>query len=104
MYGDSILTTPHTVTGSIGVVGGWLFDKGLKKRLGVGHLERIGLVEYPRMPSAVSEGLRFLGSLAQGTFAPDNGPWGDYLRLQAQLNGRPLLLLPHGQFSLCVSH
>jgi protease-4 len=35
MEGDVIVTSPHTITGSIGVIGGWLYDDGLKERLGV---------------------------------------------------------------------
>lgn len=35
MEADAIVTTPHTVTGSIGVIGGWMYDAGLKERLGV---------------------------------------------------------------------
>ncbi|MBN1885389.1 MAG: signal peptide peptidase SppA [Candidatus Krumholzibacteriota bacterium] len=35
MYGDSIVAAPSTITGSIGVIGGWLYDKGLYDRLGV---------------------------------------------------------------------
>jgi protease-4 len=34
MYGDAILATPNTVTGSIGVIGGWAYNKGLKEKLG----------------------------------------------------------------------
>ncbi|MDZ7393053.1 MAG: S49 family peptidase [candidate division KSB1 bacterium] len=35
MYGDSIVSTPATITGSIGVIGGWLWNKGLGDRLGM---------------------------------------------------------------------
>ncbi len=35
MYGDKIVAAPVTITGSIGVIGGWLYDKGLKDKLGV---------------------------------------------------------------------
>lgn len=34
MYADTIVAAPHTVTGSIGVIGVWLYDNGLKKSLG----------------------------------------------------------------------
>ncbi|MBT3343021.1 MAG: hypothetical protein HN712_25260 [Gemmatimonadetes bacterium] len=35
MEADAIVTSPHTITGSIGVIGGWMYDDGLKERLGV---------------------------------------------------------------------
>jgi protease-4 len=34
MYGDTIVAAPNTITGSIGVIGGWFYDKGLKEKLG----------------------------------------------------------------------
>jgi protease-4 len=35
MYGDDIIASPITLTGSIGVIGGWLYNKELKEKLGV---------------------------------------------------------------------
>lgn len=35
MYGDTIVAAPGTITGSIGVIGGWLYNKGLKESLGM---------------------------------------------------------------------
>ncbi len=35
MNGDKIVAGPNTVTGSIGVIGGWLWDKGFGSRLGM---------------------------------------------------------------------
>lgn len=35
MYADTILASPMTVTGSIGVIGGWYYNKGLKEKIGV---------------------------------------------------------------------
>ncbi len=35
MDGSKILTTPMTITGSIGVIGGWLWDDGLGEKLGL---------------------------------------------------------------------
>lgn len=35
MYGDTILAGPNTVTGSIGVIGGWIYDKSLSSKLGM---------------------------------------------------------------------
>lgn len=34
MYADTIVTTPGTLTGSIGVIGGWFYNSGLKESLG----------------------------------------------------------------------
>jgi len=35
MYGDKILAGPSTITGSIGVIGGWLYDTGFSSKLGL---------------------------------------------------------------------
>jgi len=34
MDADTIMTTPFTVTGSIGVIGGWVWDEGFGKKIG----------------------------------------------------------------------
>jgi protease-4 len=34
MYSDAIVAAPNTITGSIGVIGGWLYDKGFKASIG----------------------------------------------------------------------
>jgi protease-4 len=35
MYGNRIIAGPTTITGSIGVIGGWLYDKGFSDKLGM---------------------------------------------------------------------
>lgn len=35
MYGDTILAAPNTITGSIGVIGGWAYNNGLKEKIGL---------------------------------------------------------------------
>ncbi len=35
MYGDTIVASPTTLTGSIGVIGGWIYNKELKEKLGI---------------------------------------------------------------------
>src|SRR4030043_39124 len=35
MYADTIVAAPNTITGSIGVIGGGFYDKGLKEKLGM---------------------------------------------------------------------
>jgi len=35
MYADTIVAAPGTITGSIGVIGGWIYNKGLKESLGL---------------------------------------------------------------------
>jgi len=37
MNGSKIVAGPNTVTGSIGVIGGWLWDKGFAARLGMSN-------------------------------------------------------------------
>ena len=42
MYGDTIVAGPNTITGSIGVIGGWLYDKGFSDKIGMtsDHVQR----------------------------------------------------------------
>lgn len=35
MYADTIVAGPNTITGSIGVIGGWLYDRGASGKLGM---------------------------------------------------------------------
>jgi len=35
MYANHITATPYTITGSIGVIGSWFYDKGLNEKLGL---------------------------------------------------------------------
>jgi len=35
MYADTIVAAPMTITGSIGVIGGWMYDAGVKEKIGV---------------------------------------------------------------------
>jgi protease-4 len=35
MYADTIVAAPGTITGSVGVIGGWMYNKGLKETLGM---------------------------------------------------------------------
>ncbi len=35
MYGDTIVANPGTITGSIGVIGGWMYNRDLKEKLGM---------------------------------------------------------------------
>jgi protease-4 len=35
MYGDTIVAAPNTITGSIGVIGGWAYNKGFDSKLGI---------------------------------------------------------------------
>ena len=42
MYGDTIVAGPNTITGSIGVIGGWIYDKGFSEKIGMteDHVKR----------------------------------------------------------------
>jgi protease-4 len=55
MYGDEILAQPTTITGSIGVIGGWIWNDGLGEKLGldtdyVRRGEHADLFFGPRFP------------------------------------------------------
>jgi protease-4 len=44
MYADAIVASPFTLTGSIGVIGGWFYDRGFNEKLGIStDLVRSGL-------------------------------------------------------------
>ena len=42
MYGDTIVAGPNTITGSIGVIAGWIYDKGFSGKIGftADHVKR----------------------------------------------------------------
>jgi len=62
MNGTEILTTPLTITGSIGVISGWLWDEGLHEKVGLNadgvsrgkHADLFRSVRYPVGFSVVS--------------------------------------------------
>jgi protease-4 len=78
MNGDVILAQPTTVTGSIGVIGGWVWDKGIGEKLGIDsdfvkrgehadlftgpRLPYIGL-QVPHRPMTESERAQVIGEL-----------------------------------------
>jgi len=50
MYGHRILAGPNTITGSIGVIGGWLYDNGIGNKLGItsDHVKQGEHADYNR--------------------------------------------------------
>jgi protease-4 len=55
MYGDEIVAQPTTITGSIGVIGGWVWNKGFAEKLGldadfVKRGEHADLLFGPKLP------------------------------------------------------
>jgi len=69
IYGDAIVAAPGTVTGSIGVIGGWIYDQGLKKRLGV-TTDHVQVGEHADLGFGMT--LPFLGlSLPDRNLRPD---------------------------------
>jgi protease-4 len=68
MYADTIVAAPATITGSIGVIGGWFYNQGLKEKLGMDtDLVKIG------RHSDVGFGamIPFLGSIPDRNLTPD---------------------------------
>jgi len=59
MYGDTIVAGPNTMTGSIGVIGGWLYNKGLTEKMGMtsDHVKRGAHAEL-----GFGVGLPFIGA------------------------------------------
>jgi protease-4 len=68
MYADTIVAAPNTITGSIGVIGGWFYDKGLKEKLGMTtDLVKVG--DHADLGYGVT--LPFLGRLPDRGFTPE---------------------------------
>lgn len=61
MYGQKIVASPWTITGSIGVIGGWMYDKGLGDKIGLNydhvqvgkHADLGGGIEIPLLGAVV---------------------------------------------------
>jgi protease-4 len=64
---SAIVASPHTLTGSIGVISGWFFDKGLYDKLGLGvdtisrgdHADLMAGILIPRRDLSAGEEERF---------------------------------------------
>jgi protease-4 len=68
MYGDTIVASPLTITGSIGVIGGWFYNKGLKEKLGMAtDVAKIG--DHADLGFGVS--LPLLGQVPDRNFTDD---------------------------------
>jgi protease-4 len=60
MYGDTIVAAPNTITGSIGVIGGWFYDKGIKEKLGM-TTDHVKVGEHADLGHGIT--LPFLGRI-----------------------------------------
>jgi protease-4 len=63
MYGDTIMAGAPTITGSIGVIAGWVYNKGLKEKLGM-STDYVKVGEHADLPFGFSLPL-------MGTMLPD---------------------------------
>jgi len=63
MYGDEIIAQPMTITGSIGVIGGWVWDDGIGEKMGLDsdyvkkgkHADAFVQLKFPFLPLSVPE-------------------------------------------------
>jgi len=60
MDGTEILTTPMTITGSIGVISGWGYDDGITEKMGITS-QQVGRGEHADLFSVIN--LPFLGGI-----------------------------------------
>jgi len=60
MYASRIVTTPFTLTGSIGVIGGWFYNQGLKEKMGL-STDAVRIGSHAELMQGMS--LPFLGTL-----------------------------------------
>ncbi|MBD3317152.1 MAG: signal peptide peptidase SppA [Chitinivibrionales bacterium] len=58
MYGDTIVAAGPTITGSIGVIGGWVYNDGLKEKLGM-TTDHVKIGKHADLPFGIS--LPFMG-------------------------------------------
>ncbi len=68
MYADTIVAGPNTITGSIGVIGGWFYNQGLKEKLGMStDLVKVG--DHADLGYGIT--LPFVGRLPDRNLTPD---------------------------------
>jgi protease IV len=60
MYGDPIVSSPITITGSIGVIGGWIYNTGFKEKIGL-NTDVVKIGEHSDLGQGIP--LLFFGSL-----------------------------------------
>jgi protease-4 len=68
MYGDTIVAAPNSITGSIGVIGGWFYNKGLKEKLGM-STDFVKAGDHADIGFGVS--LPFIGTVPDRTFSTE---------------------------------
>lgn len=64
MNADAIVAAPNTVAGSIGVIGGWIYDAGIKETLGL-STDRVQVGRHADLPFGMT--LPFVGALPDRT-------------------------------------
>ncbi len=64
MNADAIVAAPNAITGSIGVIGGWIYDAGIKEKLGL-STDRVQIGRHADLPFGIS--LPFIGALPDRT-------------------------------------
>ncbi|NOX37902.1 MAG: signal peptide peptidase SppA [Calditrichaeota bacterium] len=79
MYGDKILAAPNTVTGSIGVIGGWFYDKSFTGKIGLSsdHVQRGKHADL-----GFGASIPFIGSLPARTLTPE-----EWRRMETLIKG-----------------
>ncbi|MGD8628701.1 MAG: S49 family peptidase [bacterium] len=68
MYADTIVAAPNSITGSIGVIGGWFYNKGLKQKLGM-TTDLVTVGDHADLGYGVT--LPFLGRLPDRDFTDE---------------------------------
>ncbi|HWP82876.1 MAG TPA: signal peptide peptidase SppA [Bacteroidota bacterium] len=68
MYADTIIAAPTTVTGSIGVIGTWLYNNGLKESLGL-STDFVKVGEHADL--GFGFGLPLIGAIPDRGFTPE---------------------------------
>ena len=67
MYGDTIVAAPTTITGSIGVIAGWFWNKGIGSKLGISS-DHVQAGEHVDLGSGIV--LPFLGMIPDRPLTP----------------------------------
>ncbi len=74
MDGDKIVASPKTITGSIGVISQWIYDKGASEKLGI-TTDKVQVGKYADLMHTWSDPFIGLGLPVRNLTADEKGQW-----------------------------
>lgn len=79
MDGDKIVASPKTITGSIGVISAWMYDKGASKELGI-TTDKVQAGKYADLMHTWNDPLIGLGLPVRNLTADEKGQWEETIK------------------------